>query len=486
MFALIRGISDFRYVFRRFIIVMGVGAACSMFVAIVLWPEDHSSVLKENTEAALAELRKVILDAEKSISQRPRVTEEINLSGLAAAVKKLATSFQESSYEISLSRVDARDLVPLSAKFETFVDLAKVYNCAVRAQPRTPEVEEVRSYLDNQKGGVAIEEKNELPSPTSPMEANAERVISFAFLEAVRVIDMISARVKDAYEAKTGTRNIPAMEIAGFEALRDSAAAALGQERERWADGVYSMEEVAFIDMLNVVILQMLDTVHAAARASNNITSTGKHHLFWPIKLRRRAADKPADIHISCEPAPSGLDHDLPEYAEFDTERGELMSMEFVYVQPNQKWYTKLPLWVSHKLSRVKHSRHVKYAVKFAIVMGILSVPAYIANNYLWYDDLRVQCALISAMIAMETTRGMTFRTAGMKICGAVCGGVSAFLTMHISFGNEQGNVVIALIIGELIYILPLSIYLQVIPTCQLFFHSFSKNLSTGMHPYWG
>jgi len=447
MFALIRGISDFRYVFRRFFIVMGAGAACSMFVSVVLWPEDHSRVLRENTQAALAELRQVLLDVEKSIRQRPKVTEEINLSGLAAAVKKLATSFKESGYEISLSRVDARDLVPVSAKFETFVDLVKVYNCAVRAQQPTPELERVTSYVDGREG---VDEKNGLPStsPTSPQEDNPRGVISFAFLEAVRVIDMISARVKDAYESKTGTRSIPVIEIAGFETLRDSAAAGLCQERERWADGVRSVEEMASIDLLNTIILQMLDTVHAAARASSNITSTGKLHLFWPIKLRRRASDKSTEIDVSCEPAPSGLDHDLPEYAEFDSERDELMSMEFVYLHQNQKWHTKLSSWASRSLSRIKHSRHVKYSVKFAIVMGILSVPAYIANNYIWYEDLRVQCALISAMIAMETTRGMSFKTAGMKILGAVTGGVSAFLTMHISFGNEQGNVVMALIIG--------------------------------------
>ena len=463
MFALIRGISDFRYVFRRFFIVMGVGATCSMFVSMVLWPEDHSRVLKENTQAALAELRQVVLEAEKSTRQRPKVTEEINLSALAAAVKKLATSFKESGYEISLSRVDARDLVPLSAKFETFVDLVKVYNCAVRAQPPTPDAEEAKYYMDDRKGvdeeirkGVDEEIRKgvdeEIESPTSSKEDNPKGVISFAFLEAVRVIDMISARVKDAYDSKTGTRSIPVMEIAGFETLRGSAATALGQERERWANGTRCVEELAFIDMLNTVILQMLDTVHAAAQASNDITSTGKLHLFWPIKLRRRARDKPTDVDVSCEPAPSGLDHDLPEYSEFDTERGELMSMEFVYVQPNQKWYTKFSAWASNRLSRTKHSRHVKYAVKFAIVMGILSVPAYIADNYKWFEDLRVQCALISAMIAMETTRGMTFRTAGMKLCGAVCGGLSAFLTMHISFGNEQANVVIALFIGRSIF----------------------------------
>ncbi|KAF8416872.1 hypothetical protein EV426DRAFT_703207 [Tirmania nivea] len=460
---------------------MGLGAVSSMFVSVVLWPEDHSTVLKENTLAALAELRQVVLDAEKSIRQLPNVTEEITMSGLAAAVKKLATSFKESGYEISLSRVDARDLMPLSAKFETFVDHVKAYNCAVRAQPPPRDddyVKEVGSYIDRKvpeldekseggksggersggekSGGEKSEgeksegEKSEgekSGGSTSPKEDNPMGVVSFAFLEAVRVIDIISARVKDAYESKTGTKSIPMMEISGFETLRDSAATALGQERRRWA-GSRSVEEVAFIDMFNTVILHMLDTVHTAARASNNITSTGKRHLFWPIKLRRRVKDKPTDVDVSCEPAPSGLDHDLPEYSEFDTERGELVSMEFVYVQQNQKWHTRLSGWISNKLSRTKHSRHVKYAIKFAIVMGILSVPAYIADNYIWYDDLRVQCALISAMIAMETTRGMTFRTAGMKLCGAICGGLSAFVTMHVSFGNEQGNVAIALFIG--------------------------------------
>ena len=54
----------------------------------------------------------------------------------------------------------------------------------------------------------------------------------------------------------------------------------------------------------------------------------------------------------------------------------------------------------------------------------------------------------LSAMIAMETTRGMTFRTAGMKVLGAVAGGVSAFTTMQITSGNEAGTVVVAFFIG--------------------------------------
>lgn len=448
MFALIRGIDRFEYVFRNFFLVIGVGAAMAMVISLLLWPEDHSKVLRGNMTAALVEVRQVVLDIEKSIWTKEYA--EVNITALGGAVRKLASSFKESNYEISLSRVDARDLIALSVKLEKLLDLVKVYNCTVRARPSilplpTPNLEEMRAamYEDDSR-----DEKASTPtSPNPTPEITKRKAVSFAFLEAVRMVDMISDRVRDAYESKTGTRNIPVIEISGFESHMDTVEKALSQERERRTDVDIggTIEAVAFMDLLNTIIVDVLDTVYAAAKASNDICSTGKLKLFLPIKFRRggqkqQEREKP---DTSCEPTSWEPEYELDENDDDDA------ATTLVLRPPEERWYTKLSLSISRVLSRIKHSRHAKYAIKFAIVMGILSSPAYIGKNYIWYESMRAQWALISAMIAMETTRGMTFRTAGMKICGAVAGGVSAFITMHISQGNTWGNVAVAFVFGE-------------------------------------
>ena len=439
MFALIRGISDFDYVFRRFFNVMIVGALLSMLVSLCLWPEDHSRVLKGNMESALFQARQTLLAIERSVGSKEYT--EVNASSLAAAVKRLATSFQESNYEISLSRVDARDLLFLSAKLETLLEAVKIYNCAVRGRPASlalssPQTPDTKEKLS--------------PCCVSEIETKRQRVISFAFLEAVRVIDMITERLKNAYEGQKGTKDIPVMEVAGFQRHKDDVEHVLCQVRENRTELEvgYSVEGVAFMDLLSTVIVDVLDTVYEAAQASNKISSTGRRRCFWPIGFRGNGAKKcsrggPA----SCEATPSGLGADTAEFAEFEDEVGETTTA-LVQLNPTEKWYTMLWLAISRSLSRIKRSRHVKYAIKFSIVMGVLSCPAYFKLNYIWYENMRAQWALISAMIAMETTRGMTFRTAGMKVCGAVAGGLSAFATMQVTSGIEGGVIVVSFFIG--------------------------------------
>lgn len=86
--------------------------------------------------------------------------------------------------------------------------------------------------------------------------------------------------------------------------------------------------------------------------------------------------------------------------------------------------------------------------------MGLVSLPAFIQDWYIWYQNLRVQWALISAMVAMETTRGMTFRTAGMKLAGALMGGLAAWIVMMMGGGSPYVSIALTPIVGVAVGIL--------------------------------
>ncbi|RPB26591.1 hypothetical protein L211DRAFT_781221 [Terfezia boudieri ATCC MYA-4762] len=443
MFALIWGINDFGYVFQGFFVVMAAGAGWSMLVNLCLWPEDHGSILRADIDKALSEARQVVSDVEQSIWAKG--FGEVNCDLLGGAVRNLAASFKESNYEISLSRVDARDLLALSGKLETLVDLVKVYNCA--AMP-----------MYGQESHPTEETLPVNPrSSTSDLELTKCKAISFAFLEAVRIIDRISQRITAAYNAppKIGPHTLPLVDTITLHAHIETVSTALLQEREsrtelnNTANGV---EEVAFTDLIGTVVIEMLETVEEAARKSIAVQSTGRLSLFLPIKFRKEKGGGLEKKNIGSSDEEEYAEfHDLEDSIAGDDDGDDDTATELVLLRPEKRWYTSLSLSLSRILSRIKHSRHIKYAIKFSIVMGVLSLPAYIKKNYIWYENLHAQWALISAMVAMETTRGMTFRTAGMKVCGAVAGGVSAFISMYISRGYVWGDVTFALFVGLLI-----------------------------------
>ncbi|KAF8441255.1 hypothetical protein BGX38DRAFT_816355 [Terfezia claveryi] len=466
MFALIRGINDFDYVFQGFFVVMAVGAGWSMLVNLCLWPEDHGTILRADIDKALSEARQVVSDVEQSIWAKG--FGEVNYDLLGGAVRNLAASFKESNYEISLSRVDARDLLALSGKLETLVDLVKVYNCAVRAKPSSlplpePNLEAMPMY--RQEYQPTEETLPVYPrSATSSLELTKCRAISFAFLEAVRIIDQISERITTAYNAppKIGPHTLPLVDSTTLHAHIETVATALLPESESrtelnvTANGV---EGVASADLIGTVVIEMLETVEEAARKSIAVQSTGRLSLFLPMKFRKGKGGGLERKDIGSTQSVIE-DSDEKEYAEFhdledsiagDDDGDDDTATVLVLPRPEKRWYTSVSLSLSRILSRIKHSRHIKYAIKFCIVMGVLSLPAYIRKNYIWYENMHAQWALISAMVAMETTRGMTFRTAGMKVCGAVAGGVSAFITMYISRGYVWGDVTFALFVGLLI-----------------------------------
>lgn len=111
----------------------------------------------------------------------------------------------------------------------------------------------------------------------------------------------------------------------------------------------------------------------------------------------------------------------------------------------------RIGIFLSDRLLSLRSSRHIKYSIKFAVVMGLVSLPAFINDWYIWYENLRVQWALISAMIAMETTRGMTFRTAGMKLAGALMGGFAAWIVMEIGQGSFYVSIALTTIVGLIV-----------------------------------
>ncbi|ORY83183.1 hypothetical protein BCR37DRAFT_379175 [Protomyces lactucae-debilis] len=89
--------------------------------------------------------------------------------------------------------------------------------------------------------------------------------------------------------------------------------------------------------------------------------------------------------------------------------------------------------WIAHRASIFRDSQHTAYAVKFTLVMGILSIFPFIDDWRVWYRDVRGHWSMISAMVVMEVARGLVFRSALMKGAGAILGGLMALILFSIS-----------------------------------------------------
>lgn len=89
--------------------------------------------------------------------------------------------------------------------------------------------------------------------------------------------------------------------------------------------------------------------------------------------------------------------------------------------------------WTAHAAATFRDSRHTQYAFKFSLVMAILSIWPFIDDWAIWYRDVRGFWAMVFAMVVMETTRGLVFRTAMMKGIGAIGGGLFALAAYELA-----------------------------------------------------
>ncbi|KAI0798119.1 hypothetical protein C8Q75DRAFT_709584 [Abortiporus biennis] len=105
----------------------------------------------------------------------------------------------------------------------------------------------------------------------------------------------------------------------------------------------------------------------------------------------------------------------------------------------------KLRLW-SWKIHRkVKHSRHLRHALKNAIGVALLTFPAFMpigTGGRDWYSKYHGQWMTISYLWVLETNTGATWRTGYLRILGTILGALYAYITWLICHTNPYGLVV--------------------------------------------
>lgn len=430
MFALIGGVDRAGALTGDLLGSMGLGAALSLAIGLAVWPEDRGGALHRDALATLAAARATVQALRHTARQR-----EVATAGLRAAEAALAAGMHEANYELAVARVAPGALVHLHRSVGRLVGACRVFNASMRRA----------QHLRTQRPpGCA-------PPDINP--ARTARAFDAALDAALVLLDATALRLDQLHR---GSATPAAVATATAEA---AAAAAVAADPERFAHTVSelcgivelncrtravsdyrSLEDAACNDQVNTTLLDVLAVVGDMARAVAGVEASRRPRLVLPRKLRGRSG--------SC----TGRGRDGPS------------SCSDVSTPPDQAYLLlfrdattpthRLCLWAAERLAALQRSRHAQYALKLAVVMGALALPAFVARWHAWYDSVRAQLAMISALVAMETTRGMAMRTAAMKLAGAALGAILALLVSALAHGVPAMlvlSVPVSLLIGGLV-----------------------------------
>ncbi|KAA8910130.1 hypothetical protein FN846DRAFT_570580 [Sphaerosporella brunnea] len=421
MFCLIRGITNFQQQFHSYFYPMFIGGGISLFVSIAVWPEDRGGALKREVIKGVNET-KVAITALRHI-MKSESCEEVDLKGIKAAEQALAASLHEANYEFMFSRVDSSYLVPLQRCMARLVSTCRALNASVRRKHRTRPVGDLGCSM----GLTSIHTRLSMDG---------------VFANASGLLDAIARRIEELHSGSSFTLLDHERFAQNVEQLMVNMSFDV---QNRVIADIVDMEEAAFTDQINTMILDIMDICKDMARATAFIQPITKSiRIILPRKLCRR------EFELS-EPSLND-DARADAISRFDAmSRGRsMMATDEAYLLYKESTtpFERARVWVSERLMALNHSRHVKYAVKFTVVMVVLALPAFIANWYIWYNEARAQLAMISALVAMETTRGMTIRTAFMKLIGALCGATFALAVVEASLGIYAVSIVLTVPIG--------------------------------------
>lgn len=439
MFTLIRGIDHFNPQFHDFFYVMLFGTGVSILVCL-LWPEDRGNMLREATLDAIKQT-KVSVEKLHNLMKVGNY-EEVNLEAVKAAKVTLGASLHEANYEISIARIDSASLLAFEKCLPRLLAVIRTFNSSMRRRSWLTKTRRTRFKQDVRLG---------LSHRHDYTDTNREKMrqsFDKVFTLTLGLLDQAADRLEALCKGHTA----PNMDVKKLsQALQEIYGPVNARVKSRTIAGPHELEDAAFTDQLNKTLLDMFGIVRDMA-SSISVIEERRLGLILPRKMRSFQTPNP-DSRLC-----SHMSGESPSSRPVSRMTGKLSivrNTDYLYFPAEKSAIKRLWIGVAEKLIVFRRSNHVRYAIKFGIVMGILALPAFISRWYVWFERLRVQWAMISAMVAMETTRGMTFRTAGMKLVGALMGGTSAFIVMEISNKNLPAilvqTAVVGLIIGYLV-----------------------------------
>ncbi|KIJ69535.1 hypothetical protein HYDPIDRAFT_145711 [Hydnomerulius pinastri MD-312] len=106
----------------------------------------------------------------------------------------------------------------------------------------------------------------------------------------------------------------------------------------------------------------------------------------------------------------------------------------------------RIRLLASKVIRNTQHSSHLRHALKNAIGVAALSVPAFLPSDSAsnrWFTAFHGQWMIISYVWVLETNTGATWRVGYLRLSGTILGAIYAFITVLVCGRNPYGIVVL-------------------------------------------
>lgn len=270
MFALIRGINSFESCFHNFFYVMIFGACVSLLVCFTVYPEDHSSILRDNMLQGVQEAQSLMESVRHAI--KIDSGQEVDLTSLKEAHAKIHASLHDAGYEMSISRVSSASFVPLDTALAKLVSLGRVFNSAMRRRNRLyPGLR--RRFEDAFRSGTGNNSETSSMTAIEETPIDSRQAIESTFASMMVVFAAMSLRIQEIYRGQDVLSVIEhekfAMGVYGIPELMASEIA------QRTVSNPKELEEAAFRDQVNTVILDMFGVVTDAAIVVEGIEKRG-------------------------------------------------------------------------------------------------------------------------------------------------------------------------------------------------------------------
>ncbi|KAF8837834.1 hypothetical protein BDN67DRAFT_997945 [Paxillus ammoniavirescens] len=120
----------------------------------------------------------------------------------------------------------------------------------------------------------------------------------------------------------------------------------------------------------------------------------------------------------------------------------------------NRPQTLRFRLAASRAIRKTHHSSHLRHAIKNAIGVTALSVPAYLPTDsdaYSWFTRFHGQWIIISFVWVLETNTGATWRIGYLRLSGTILGAIYSYITVLVCGRNPYGLVVMVTVFDILI-----------------------------------
>lgn len=298
MFALIRGINHFESCFHNFFCVMIFGACVSLFVCFAVYPEDHSSILRDDMLQGVQDAQILMESVRHAIKFDSG--QEVDIAPLKETHAKIHASLCEAGYEISISRIPSSSFVPLDAALARLVSLGRVFNSAMRRRNRLyPSLrrcfEDVFPATNNDSETSSMTAVEETP-------IDSKKAIEYTFASMMVVFNAMSLRIQEMYR---GQDVLSVIEHEKFATkVNDIPELIASEVARRTVSSPKELKEAAFRDQVNTVVLDMFNVVADAARIIDDIEKR-RLTLWFPRVIYPGELENPVQLR---SPRP------LPDY----------------------------------------------------------------------------------------------------------------------------------------------------------------------------